>query len=142
VRRLLFDLNVVLDVLFDRTPHVTEAAALWRASKEGAVLGLLPGHGFTTVHYLVRHEKGGDFARQALADLLNVFQVAAVDEVVIRRAASLNWTDFEDAVVAAAAEAARCEAIVSRNPAHFAKSPVPVLAPKAALGLLKSAPEP
>ena len=58
MRRLLFDLNVVLDVLFERTPHVTEAAALWRASKDGAVLGLLPAHGFTTVHYLVRHEKG------------------------------------------------------------------------------------
>lgn len=142
MRRLLFDLNVVLDVLFERAPHVTEAAALWRAAKDGTVLGLLPAHGFTTVHYLVRHEKGADFARQALADLLNVFHVAAVDETVIRRAASLNWTDFEDAVVVAAAEAASCEVIVSRNPAHFLKSPVPVLAPKSALGLLKSTPDP
>jgi len=71
-----------------------------------------------------------------------VFHVATVDEAVIRRAASLNWTDFEDAVVAAAAEAASGEVIVTRNPAHFSKSPVPVLAPKVALALLKSTPEP
>ncbi len=69
-----------------------------------------------------------------------VFGVAAVDEAVVRRAAALNWTDFEDAVVAAAAEAAGCDAVVSRDPAGFAKSPVPVLTPKAALALLEADP--
>ena len=52
MRRLLFDLDVVLDVLFERTPHVTAAGAMWWASKNGAVVGRLPAHGFTTVHYL------------------------------------------------------------------------------------------
>jgi predicted nucleic acid-binding protein len=137
-RRFLLDLNVVLDVLFDRAPHVGEAAALWQAAKEGKLHGLIPAHGVTTIDYLVRHEKGGDFARQALLDLLNVFEIAAVDDAVIRRAASLGWTDFEDCVVAAAAEAASCEAIVSRNPSHFRRSAVPVLTPKAALGVLIS----
>jgi predicted nucleic acid-binding protein len=141
VRRVLFDLNVVLDVLFERAPHVTEAAALWKASKEARVLGLLPAHGFTTIDYLVRHEKGAAFARQALADLLNIFHVAAVDDAVIRRAARLNWTDFEDAVVAASAEAAKCEAIVTRNPSHFPKCPVTVLVPKAALALIQAGPK-
>ena len=140
MRRILFDLNVVLDVLFDRAPHVTDAAVLWRASKARTVLGFLPAHGFTTVHYLVRHEKGGDFARQALNDILGVFHVAPVDDVVIRRAASLGWTDFEDAVVAAVAESAGCEALVTRNPSHFPRCPVPVLAPKAAVALVKSEP--
>lgn len=136
--RLMLDLNIVLDVLFERTPHVVEAAALWRASKDGKMVGLLPAHGFTTIHYLVRHEKGGEFARQALVDLLNVFGVAGVDDGVIRKAAALDWTDFEDAVVAAAAEQARCDAIVSRNPAHFKKAPVPALVPKAALAALEA----
>jgi predicted nucleic acid-binding protein len=140
VRRVLFDLNVVLDVLFDRRPHVAEAAALWRMCKDGRVFGLLPAHGFTTIHYLVRHEKGSDTARKALADLLGVFHVAAVDEAVIRRAAALHWTDFEDAVVASAAEAMSCDALVSRDPAGFAGSTVQVLTPKAALALLQAEP--
>lgn len=136
MRRVLFDLNVVLDVLFERSPHAAEAAALWKASKDGRLYGLLPAHGFATIDYLVRHEKGAAFARQAIGDLLNVFHVATVDEPVIRRAAGLGWTDFEDAVVAAAAEAASCEALVTRNPGHFSKSPVTVLVPKAALALI------
>jgi predicted nucleic acid-binding protein len=140
-RLLLFDLNVVLDVLFDRAPFATEAAALWTAAKDRDVIGLIPAHGFTTIHYLVRHEKDADVARRAIADLLGVFQVAAVDEAVIRRAASLNWTDFEDAVVAAAADAAGCDALVTRNPSHFPKAPVTVLEPKAALALIRSDPK-
>jgi len=135
-RIILLDLNVVLDVIFDRAPHVADAAALWHACRAKKVVALLPAHGLTTIDYLVRNAKGGDAARQALNDLLAVFQVAAVDEAVIRRAASLDWTDFEDAVVAAAAEAASCEAIVTRNPAHFVKSPVTVLSPRAAVALL------
>ena len=140
-RLLLFDLNVVLDVLFDRQPFVGEAAALWQAAKERDVIGLIPAHGFTTIHYLVQNQKETDVARQALADLLGVFHVAAVDEAVIRRAASLNWSDFEDAVVAAAAEAASCDALVTRNPSHFPKAPVTVLEPKAALALIRSEPK-
>ena len=139
MRRLLFDLNVVLDVLFERDPHFADAAALWRASKDRVVAGLVPAHGFTTIHSLVRHEKGAPFAQQALADLLNVFQVAAVNSGVLRRASSLGWGDFQDAVVAAAAEEADCHAIVTRNPKHFSRSPVQVLTPRAALALIESA---
>ena len=38
----------------------------------------------------------------------------------------LGWADFEDGVCAAAAELARCDAIVSRNAADFPASPVGV----------------
>jgi hypothetical protein len=141
VRRFLFDLNVVLDVLFERKAHVAEASALWRRAREGVVQGLLPAHGFTTLHCLARHEKGAAFAGQAVDDLLTIFGVAPVDESVIRRAVRLGWTDFENAVCAAAAEAASCEAIVSRDPAGFSKCPITVLTPKAALALIATDPK-
>lgn len=38
-------------------------------------------------------------------------------------------TDFEDAVVAASAEAAGCDYVVSRNVPDFAGSPVPAVTP-------------
>jgi hypothetical protein len=56
--------------------------------------------------------------------------------VVLRRALVLAWPDFEDAVCAASAEAAGCDAIVSRDPAGFPDPPVPVIDPAAAFGLL------
>ena len=136
LRRILLDVNVVLDVLFDREPHVRVAAALWAAAERGELEALVPAHGVTTLHYLAHKAHGSAFARRLVSDLLSALPVAAVDRAVLLRAAALDWHDFEDAVCAAAAEAASCDAIVTRNVDDFEQEPVPVLAPEAALALL------
>ncbi|MBI2466950.1 MAG: PIN domain-containing protein [Candidatus Rokubacteria bacterium] len=138
MRRLLLDLNVVLDVLLDRRPHAEAAAAVWAAMEAGRGQGLLPAHAFTTVHYLASRARGARFARRTLEDLLRVFEVAPVDGAVIRSALDLAWPDFEDAVCAAAAAASGCEAIVGRDPAGFPGSPVPVVDPTTALAWLSA----
>jgi predicted nucleic acid-binding protein len=138
VRRFLVDLNVVLDVLLDREPHVAASAALWAAIEGGRAEALVPAHGFTTIYYLVAKDRGRAGARRVVADLLAVFGVAAVDEGVLRRAASLELEDFEDSVAAAAAEATGCEAIVTGDPSGFAQSPVEALEPLLALAALDS----
>lgn len=136
MRRLLFDLNVVLDVLLDRPGHAEAAAGLWAAAERGRIEALLPAHGVTTIHYLAAKHGGAEIARRVVADLVNVFGIAPVDEAVIRRALTSRSRDFENAVCAASAEAAACEAIVTRDPGGFPGSPVPVLDPAAALALL------
>ncbi len=123
-RRFLLDLNVILHVLLDRKPHVTSAAALWSHVERGDVTGYLAAHEVTTIHYLAQRARGKRFARQTVEDLLSVFKVAAVDEKIIRQALSFSLPDFEDAVCAACATAANCEAIVTRDPAGFRGSPV------------------
>lgn len=136
MKRLLVDLNVLLDVLLDREPHAPASAAVWTAVEEGRAEGLVAAHGFTTIFYLLAKRGGRDEARRVIADLLSVFTVAAVDESIVRRAAGLGMADFEDAVGAAAAEAAGCDAIVTRDAAGFAASPVPAIDPALALALL------
>lgn len=137
MRRLLVDLNVVLDVLLDRAGHAEAAAGIWAAAEREQIEALIPAHGFPTVFHLTARRGGVEFARRALGDLLRVFRVAPVDEAVILRALTLPWRDFEHAVGAAAAEAAGCEAIVSRDPSGFPHPPVPVMDPAAALALLQ-----
>ena len=136
MRRVLVDLNVLLDVLLDREPHVAMSAAIWAAIEERRVQGLLAAHGFTTIFYLVAKRRGRVAAREVVSDLLAVFGVAAVDEAVLRRAAALDLADFEDAVGAAAAEAAACDAIVTRDPSGFRGSPVQALEPLLVLAAL------
>ncbi|MCP3959966.1 MAG: hypothetical protein GY719_19140 [bacterium] len=55
------------------------------------------------------------------------------------RARSLSFTDFEDAALASAAEAAGCTQIVSRNVADFAGSPISALTPEELLAVLGDA---
>lgn len=137
MRRVLFDTNVVLDFVLDRHPHSGPAALLWAAAERNQIEVFLPAHGITTVFYLVARQHDPRFARRVLDDLLLVPSVAPVDGPVLRRALSLGFTDFEDAVCAAAAEGVGCDAIISRDPKGFPKSPVRVLEPRAALLLLR-----
>jgi predicted nucleic acid-binding protein len=134
--KVLLDVNVVLDVLLDREPHVEASAAIWAAVESGMAEGFLPAHALTTIHYLVRKERGGSRAKRVIAALLRVFAVAPVDGTVIRDALELPSLDFEDSVAAAAACSAGCDLVITRDPRGFHGSHVRVLTPEAAVPLL------
>jgi len=136
MRRILVDINVVLDVLLDRPAHVRHAAALWQAIEQRRLEGLLAAHALTTIFYLVAKHRGRDVARTVIADLLTVFGVAPVDGDVLARAAALGLGDFEDAVTVAAAEAAGCEAVVTRDPAGYSGAPLDAVEPALVLATL------
>jgi predicted nucleic acid-binding protein len=136
MKRILFDTNVVLDVLLDRQPYVEASAAAWAAVETGASEGMLAAHAVTTIHCLVRKEMGNIKARRIVSAILRVFGVATVDSAVVQEALQLPFSDFEDAVTAAAARLAGCECIVTRDPKGFRGSPVRSLTPEALTPLL------
>ena len=138
MKRVLFDINVVLDVLLDRKPYVEASSADWAAVEAGLADGLLAAHAVTTIHYLVRKELGAAKTRQILSAILRVFGVAAVDGAVCEEALQLSCPDFEDAVTAAAARIAGCDCIVTRDPKGFRGSPVRTLTPEAVMPLLEN----
>lgn len=136
MKRVLLDVNVVLDVLLDRKPFAESASAVWGAVEEGRGEGLLSAHALTTIHYLNTRAVGPREAGLTTDALLSVFDVAPVDRRVLGAALALGWDDFEDAVTAAAAHHAKCDALVTRNPRDFKRSPVTVLAPAEAAAWL------
>jgi predicted nucleic acid-binding protein len=136
MKRILFDTNVILDVLLDREPHVAASAVAWAAVETGSLEGLLAPHAVTTIHYLIRKERGALKAARIVSGILNVFGVATVDTKVIQEALQSPFSDFEDAVTAAAARLAGCECIVTRDPKGFRGSPVRCLTPESVTPLL------
>ena len=136
MKRLLLDVDVVLDLVLGRSPFAAAAAELWSLADGGRVAILLPAHGVTTIHYLAARERGNAFARRLIPDLLVVPEIAPVDGPVLRRALALGWPDFEDAVCAAAAELARCDLLVTRDPRGYRHSPVPAVDARTALSLI------
>ncbi|HET9768665.1 MAG TPA: PIN domain-containing protein [Thermoanaerobaculia bacterium] len=136
MRRILVDINVALDVVLDRKPHSASAAALLSALEAGRYEGFLAGHAFTTVFYLVARQRDRAVAHRVVRSLLSFLRVAAVDDAVLRRASMLERADFEDAVTAAAAEAAGCEAIATRDPGGFKGGAVRAVHPELILAAL------
>ncbi len=142
MNRVLLDLNILLDVLLDRHPHSESSLALWAAALRAEIQILFPAHGVTTVFYVTARARGTAFARTAVTELLAVASIAPVDEATLRRALALGWRDFEDAVCAAAAEAAACDLLVTRDTGGFEGSPVLAVDPVTALSLLRGGKEP
>lgn len=138
MKRVLFDVNVVLDVLLDRKPHAAGSAAAWAAVETGQAEGLLAAHAVTTIHYLVRKETGSAKARGIVSAILRVFAIAEVNSAVLQDALQLTCSDFEDAVTAAAARTTSCDYIVTRDPRGFRGSPVRPLTPEAVIPLLST----
>ena len=133
---ILFDTNVVLDVLLGREPFAKASAAAWAAVEIGTAKGMLAAHAVTTIHYLVQKEIGGAKAKRVVSELLKVFRIATVDTQVLQEALQYAISDFEDAVSAVAASSSGCDCIVTRNLKHFHGSPVRALSPEAVLPLL------
>ncbi len=127
---ILIDLNVLLDVLQQRQPYFQASSALIDRALADNKSACIPAHAVTTIHYLVAKYGNRQSANRAVDWLLTHFQVAAVTSNELVRARALDWPDFEDAVVAAAAEAENCSAIITRNVSDFRNSPVPARTPE------------
>ena len=125
----MVDLNVLMDILQKREPFFASAAALceW-GEREGRVLAVAA-HAMTTISYIVRKMAGAKAEEEALKWLMDSFEIVPADTAVFRQAMSLGLSDYEDAVVAASAEASKCDYIVTRNIADFAKSSIPAIQP-------------
>ncbi len=131
--KVMFDLNVLLDVAQNRAPFLQDSEAVLALARNGEIEGFVPGHAVTTFYYLMARFGGEAAAKAAVDDLLEDFQVVGADKAVLLRARSLAMSDFEDCVVAASASAGGCDLVVTRNSPDFAGSPVPAITPKSFL---------
>jgi predicted nucleic acid-binding protein len=128
--KVLFDLNVLLDVMQQREQFYEASAAALSRSLNGDCLGIIPGHAVTTLHYLLMRYVNKQKADESVDFMLDNFTVANAETETFRYARQLRMKDFEDAVVAAIAAKAKCDAIVTRNIADFRQSPVEALLPE------------
>src|SRR5581483_7435447 len=101
--KVLLDLNVILDVVLNRQPWVTEAAAVWNAHHRGAIDGSLAATEISNLYYIVRRLAGEATARAAVRTCLATFEVVPVDGQVLREADQQSGPDFEDNICVACA---------------------------------------
>lgn len=131
--RVLLDTNVVLDLFLHRKPFLHEAAKIWDMAETGTIEALIAAITPTTASYLIAKSYDAAQAHKDLQHMLHTCSVAGVGihelETALQDIASGAFTDFEDAVQHAAAEAAGAEAIVTRNARDFRGARLPVYSP-------------
>jgi len=136
--KILFDTNVILDVLLDREPFSDDAAILMSLAEQSEIIGLICATTVTTIHYLATKALGPQAASRHIQTLLALFVIAPVNRVVLENAAKSKFNDFEDAVLHESAIHAGAEYIVTRNIVDFEKSKLPTFSPTDIISNLES----
>jgi len=127
--RVLFDTNIILDLLLDRAPFADDAAALWQANADGRLEGFVSAITPVNLFYIARRLKDRATAFRAVSEVLAALSVCPVDHLVLQTALTLPFTDYEDAVQHASAIGSRLDAIVTRNIKDFTGATLSVLSP-------------
>jgi predicted nucleic acid-binding protein len=136
--KILFDTNIILDVLLDRKPFSEHASHLMSMVERSEINGFLCATTVTTIHYLLSQNLDKKKAMNSIHAIMTLFEVAAVNRLVIENALATKFSDFEDAVLHESARQAGAEYIVTRNVKDFKASKIPVYTPIEFLSTLES----
>jgi predicted nucleic acid-binding protein len=128
--KILIDTDILLDIILDRPPFADPACQLLDLAQKGEVDAYVAWHSVANLHYISAKKVSEKTSRAFLKNLFSFAKIAPVVTADLFRALSLNTTDFEDAMQAAAALACGAEMIATRNLRDYVKSPVKAYAPK------------
>ncbi len=127
--KVLFDTNVILDVLQNRQPHAQAATQLVARIERKEITGYVCATTITTIFYLASKAISAETAKAQIKLMLELFEVTQVDKTVLLSAMQTGFSDFEDAVLYKAAQHASVDCIVTRNIKDFKQSKLPVYLP-------------
>lgn len=127
--KILFDTDVVLDVLLDRTPFAETGLLLFDRVEQKAIQGYLCATTITNIYYIARPRVGKSVALNRIRELLGIFEIALVNGSVLEMAVEGNFSDFEDGVLYESARRVGAEFIVTRNASDFENAEIPVYSP-------------
>ena len=136
--KILFDTNIVLDVLLDRKPFADDAAYLFAAAQRGDLSGYLCSHTITTIYYLAKKAAGHKHAQAQVEKLLILFEIAPVNRNVLAGALASKFDDFEDAVVHEAGMLVNAHGIVTRDDKGFKGASISVYSPAELAHIIRS----
>jgi predicted nucleic acid-binding protein len=134
--KILFDTNVVLDVLLNREPYAPDGIKLFTAVENKIIQGFLCATTITTIDYLCTKAIGRKPAKQAISALLELFSIAEVNRKTLVAAIESDFSDFEDAVLYQAGVYVGVDGFVTRNIKDFALAERSIYTPSELCGII------
>ncbi len=131
--KILFDTNVVLDVLLNRESYALDGITLFTAVENKITQGFLCA---TTIYYLCTKAIGRKPARQAISALLALFSIADVNQKTLVAAIESEFSDFEDAVLYQAGVQVGVDGFVTRNINDFTLAERSIYTPSELCGII------
>ena len=127
--KILFDTNVILDVLLNRKPFVELSTNLVSSVENKTIEGYLCATTITILDYLISKSRNRETAKIEIQKLLTLFQIADVNSTVLTMSINSGFTDFEDAVQYFSGKCSNVDGLVSRNTKDYKKAVLPIYTP-------------
>lgn len=127
--KILVDTNLLLDVALQREPFLADSDRVLKWCETHPGHGFVAWHSISNSYYLLRKALGDVCARQFIATLLDLVEVAGTGTASAKHALVLPMGDFEDALQCAAAVHAGVDYVVTRDMGDYAGSVVPAIRP-------------
>lgn len=136
--KIALDTNVLLDAILNRPGRAYALQLMLAVAKEKAA-GVVSANSITDLYYLARKGIGDQAAREAVFDILSIFDIAAVDGDVCAMALNTPMSDYEDAVLAVCAAKEGCDYIATSDRGLLrADSPIPAKTPEELLVMMET----
>jgi predicted nucleic acid-binding protein len=127
--KILFDTNIILDVLLNREPFVKLSATLVSAVENKEIEGFLCATTITTLDYLISKETNRSKSRVEIRKLLGIFHISEVNVKVLELSLNSKFNDFEDAVQYYSGEYCSVNGLVTRNTKDYKQAKLPIYTP-------------
>jgi len=127
--RLFLDTNVVIDDIgkLGEDGKIARLLQLPQVFNDAELI--ISVQSFTDIFYILKKHIDSYRLQNKLLNMLGFYQVCALDVDDIKAACQRGWKDFEDALIAVAAEKSGADYIITRD-ASFQCGRVPLLTPQ------------
>jgi predicted nucleic acid-binding protein len=134
--KVLFDTNIILDILLNRAKFVDLSANLVSMAENKEIQGYLCATTITTIDYLVSKKHDRNRANIEIQKLLNIHNISQVNRQVLDLAINSEFKDFEDAVQYYSGKCVGVDCLVTRNPKDYKGTQLAVYSPSELLSVI------
>lgn len=127
--RVFLDTNVLLDVALERGEFFQPSTDCLSWCQKTAQETFIAWHSVSNLFYIACKNSGRETALEFIEDLVSWVEIAPATKREILAALANPSRDFEDTLQMKCAEAAHCNALITRNPKDFANTNIPVFTP-------------
>lgn len=127
--KVFLDTNVMLDFLGERKLFFKPAEVIINLADVGELSICVSALSFATCNYFLGKEFGLTIAKEKISKFKIISEIVALDEIIIEKSLTSNFSDFEDGLQYFSALKANCKYIVTRDLKDFKAAEISSLTP-------------
>ena len=127
--KVLIDTNIILDVLCKRPDFYKDSAKVFKLCEVKRISGVISALSIPKIMYILRKELDAEKTKEILDNLSLIFSIADLKADDLKKAADMQFKDYEDAVQSACAARIKANYIITRNIGDFTMSKVAAIKP-------------